>query len=204
MHFADLEAFGNNNFSKELFDLNVVIEFANQHFNGTLPVFLLGHSRGGGISLLAASENMLVEKVAVWGSVNEFGKFWKNNEMTRLRQDGVIYIPNARTNQQMPIYKQLYDNYEANKNRLHIPSRVKSLRKPLLIVHGNQDETVPVQSAHELKAWKPDAEMYIIPNANHTFGSKHPFSENLLPEHFNMALQKSIAFFLQHNLASVE
>jgi alpha-beta hydrolase superfamily lysophospholipase len=199
-NFADLEAFGNNNFSKELFDLNTAIEFAVKHFHAqevALPIFLLGHSRGGGISLLAAYENPLVEKVAVWGSVNEFGKFWKNNEMLRLQQDGVIYIPNARTNQQMPIYKQLYENYEANKERLHIPSKVKLLHKPLLIVHGTNDETVPLQSAIELKQWKPDAELLVIENANHTFGGKHPFNESELPTHFNYALEKTIGFFLQ-------
>jgi pimeloyl-ACP methyl ester carboxylesterase len=144
---------------------------------------------------LAASEYHAISKVAVWGSVNEFGKFWKNNEMEKLMKEGVIYIYNTRTCQQMPVYKQLYENYEKNIGRLHIPTKVKNLACPLLIVHGTCDETVPVQAAIELKKWKPDAELFLIEDANHTFGSKHPFTDSALPEHFQMALDRTIQFF---------
>ena len=84
--FADIEAFGNNNISKEVDDLGVVIEFAMQHFNliqTSIPIYLLGHSRGGGISILKAAEDRNITKVAVWGSVSEFGNFWKTVEMEK-------------------------------------------------------------------------------------------------------------------------
>lgn len=196
--FADLEAFGNNNFTRELFDLEVVIEFAEHHFNtfkNPLPIYLLGHSRGGGIAMLKTGEDSRIKKVAVWGSVNEYGKFWKNDQMEKLLSEGVIYVQNSRTNQQMPIYKQLYEDYERNKERLHIPSKIKQLQKPLLIVHGTHDETVPLKAAEALKEWKPDAEILIIENGNHSFGAKHPWDKNTLPEHTLQAVNATINFF---------
>ena len=49
--FKDLESFGNNNFSKELYDLDKVISWICSKFKCP-EITLLGHSRGGGISML--------------------------------------------------------------------------------------------------------------------------------------------------------
>ena len=55
LEFTDLEAFGNNNFSIELEDLESVIEWAKNNLEQKVDlcrIYLLGHSRGGGISIL--------------------------------------------------------------------------------------------------------------------------------------------------------
>lgn len=199
--YGDLLAFGNNNMSKELYDLGIVIDFAMGRFNESrdkekqLPIYLLGHSRGGGISILKAAEDTRVSKVAVWGSVNEFGKFFGKKEMEIMQRDGVIYIPNKRTGQDMPLYKQIYEDYEANKERLYIPAKVKAMKIPLLIVHGTNDETIPFSAAEEMKSWKPDAVLVPIENGNHTFDAKHPFTENKLPADMLKAVQITADFF---------
>ena len=55
--FADLESFAQNNYSKELSDLNFVIEhFSKDNRVDAEQITLIGHSRGGGISIIAASE----------------------------------------------------------------------------------------------------------------------------------------------------
>jgi alpha-beta hydrolase superfamily lysophospholipase len=195
--FDDLDAFGNNNFTKELNDLGVVIDYVFDKIVSkvNLPVFLLGHSRGGGIAILRANEDQRISKVAVWGSVNQFGKFWKRDEMERMKRDGVIYISNARTNQQMPIYKQLYEDYENNITRLHIPNAVKNMKQPLLIVHGTADETVPYSAATEMHDWNANTMLMRIENGNHTFGGKHPWLEKTLPRDTLSAIHGSTKFF---------
>ena len=81
-NFADLEAFGNDNFLIELDDLKVVIDWVcSDDFpaiddTDALQLSLLGHSRGGGITILKAREDVRVKKLVTWNSVNEFGKFW--------------------------------------------------------------------------------------------------------------------------------
>ena len=63
--FPDLEAFGNNNYLKELDDLETVLDwlFAEQSLNSEInlkKVNLIGHSRGGGIVLIKASEDIRI------------------------------------------------------------------------------------------------------------------------------------------------
>lgn len=203
--FEDLEAFGNNNFSIELDDLGVVIDALT---DGCLPVpsrevdveqiGLIGHSRGGGIVLLKAGEDDRVKKVATWASVSEFGKFWSGNAMQKWQDDGVMYVENARTKQQMPLYWQLYENYFANLNRLHIPSVVKKMTIPLLIVHGTADTAVPYTTATFLHELCPHSQLLCIENGDHTFGGKHPYpADEALPTDAERVYQETVRFFVQ-------
>jgi pimeloyl-ACP methyl ester carboxylesterase len=195
--FADLEAFGNNNFTIELDDLGVLIdEVVKQNaFVDASKIYLIGHSRGGGIVILKAAEDKHVQKIATWASVNEFGKFWPEEAMKALKEKGVIFVPNARTNQQMPIYWQMYENYQANPARLHIPTNFKSLTIPALIVHGSMDETVPFIAAEELASWNKNATLFPVENANHNFGGKHPWNSDELPEDLKKVIDETIRFF---------
>jgi pimeloyl-ACP methyl ester carboxylesterase len=199
--FDDLEAFGNNNFSIELDDYQTAIdavienkfELDEDDFDNK-NIAIIGHSRGGGISILQASEDKRIKKLITWGSVNEFGKFWKQDQMEQIKKQGVIFVPNARTNQQMPIYWQMYQDYFDNLERLHIPTRFKALDIPILIVHGTADETVPFSAAEELCNWNSNALLLAVENANHNFGAKHPWHESEMPSDLKFVIDKSIAF----------
>lgn len=200
--FVDLEAFGNDNISIELDDLEVVIDWI---CSDEFPVadrecdkeqlFLCGHSRGGGISILKAREDSRVKKLCTWGSVNEIGKYWKQDEMEKIKRDGVIFIPNLRTNQMMPIKWQMYEDYFANIDRLFIPDAVRQLQIPFKIIHGAKDETVPVSAAIEMHEWNKNSELLIIENGNHNFGAKHPWLGSTLPDDLQTVVNETIAFF---------
>lgn len=200
--FADPEAFGQNNFEKELDDLGTVIDWVvSDAFVAAVSecnkeqVYLIGHSRGGGIVTLKAGEDARIKKLATWAAVGEFGRFWKGDQMDKIRQDGVIYVTNGRTKQQLPVYWQMYENYFAHPQRLYIPDVAASLSIPMLIVHGDQDEAVPVSSATELKEWKRDAELMIVEGGNHVFGGKHPWDSEILPADLHNVIDKTIEFF---------
>ena len=48
---------------------------------------------------------------------------------------------------------------------------------PWLLVHGEADATVPVETARRLAAAAaPPAELLVVPDAGHTFGARHPFA----------------------------
>ena len=200
--FVDLEAFGNNNFSKELDDLGVVIDWVcsdtfpiDKNEVDTDRIYLIGHSRGGGTTILKAGEDKRVKRIATWASVNEFGKFWKQDQMEKIKQEGVIYVTNGRTKQKLPIYWQMYQDYFDNLKRLFIPDIVKNLTIPMLIVHGTNDEAVPYSSATELGKWKTDAEFLTIENGNHVFGANHPWQHNYLPDDLKKVTEVTIRFF---------
>ncbi len=52
-----------------------------------------------------------------------------------------------------------------------------TLRAPWLIVHGGEDETVPVEAGRQLAGQAGgEHELRVIPGGSHTFGSRHPFA----------------------------
>jgi pimeloyl-ACP methyl ester carboxylesterase len=198
--FPDLEAFGNNNFIKELDDLQTVIDWLvdDQTYKAEMDrsdITLIGHSRGGGIVTIKASEDHRIKRVITWAGVSDYGaRFPKGDLLEQWKKDGVAYIANSRTKQQMPLYYQFYKNFKNNKDRLYIERAVKKLSIPHLIVHGKDDTTVPIQEAENLHLWNGKSKLCIIEHGNHTFGSVHPWQENKLPEPLAQVVNTSIEF----------
>lgn len=183
--FTDLESYGNNNYTKELYDLQVVIDWAlddtNPYSNhiDTQQLYLIGHSRGGGIVILKAYEDKRVKAITTWASVSEaktpWGS-WSEEKMGEWKQTGVQYYLNSRTKQQMPLYYQLHEDYINNTERLDIIKAMSNLTIPVLICHGTKDEAVPVAKAQQLKEANPSAEIFLV-ESDHVFGRKHPWTE---------------------------
>jgi len=199
--FPDLEAFGNNNYTKELEDLNDVIywlktKFENNKHINTNQITLIGHSRGGGIAILKASEDIRITKLITLASVSDFGsRSTLTDELETWKETGVKYVLNGRTKQKMLHYYQFYLDFKANEERLHIESAVKRLQIPMLIIHGDNDTSVELKDAKELHKWNPDSKIYIIESADHVFNTKHPWPKNDVSNELNEAM-KEILYFL--------
>ncbi len=198
--FIDLEAFGNNNYTILLDDLGAVIDFISTDTRFTAEIdsqklFLWGHSVGGGISLLKAAEDLRVKKVLAWASIGDTERRANIPALADWERDGVIYFPNARTGQQLPVYFQFHTNFYNNRERLDLLKAAPKINVPVLFIHGTADETVNLFEVENLYNSMPDADFAVIEGAGHTFGGKHPWEENQLPEATIEALQISISFF---------
>lgn len=199
--FDDIEAFGNNNFTHELNDLGDVINLIhNRKFElhdviDTNKLFLLAHSRGGGIALIKANEDSRIKAVATLASVNNLINLADEDIMRQWKKDGVRYIHNSRTNQNMPMYYQIAEDALANADRINIHKAVMNLGDKQLIIHGTDDQTLPLTMANVMHFWNPKAKKFIIDDANHTFGGAHPYEGNRLPVHARIAADEAIAFF---------
>lgn len=198
--FPDLEAFGNNNFIKELDDLASVIDWLQSasNFKNEMDfddISLIGHSRGGGIVTLKASEDKRINKVITWASISDYAARFPNGEILAYwKKQGVAYIENGRTKQQMPHYIQFYNNFIENEERLNIQLAAKKMKIPHLIIHGTEDPTVPLEEAKNLHSWSENSELFLVENADHGFGAKQPWLEEFLPEDFILVLDKTISF----------
>jgi len=194
--FTDLIAFADNTFSMELEDLGTVIDFACG--GSSMPrangVYLIGHSMGGGISILKAAEDKRVNKLITLGAVASFRNLWPKQAEEQWRLQGIMYMYNSRTQQQMPIKSTLLDDLEKNTNSLDITAKAAGVACPWLIMHGDADTTVNVSHAQELKAAQPEAELTIVKNGDHTFGGVHPYSYNVLPPDLEAFAEASVAF----------
>ena len=200
--FPDLEAFGNNNYTKELDDLNDIINWVQSHFkNNSLidnsQISLVGHSRGGGIAILKASEDDRVTKLITLASLSDFGRRTATSGgLEEWQKNGVKYVLNGRTKQQMPHYYQFYEDFKANEERLHIESAVKRIQIPMLIIHGDNDTSVSINEAYELHQWNPNSQLDVIKNADHVFNVKHPWNKKELSQELNGAVNKMVQFLM--------
>ncbi len=198
--FTRLDRFERNTFSREVDELEAVID---QVATGELPrrerasrerIGLLGHSRGGGIALLAAAESPRVRSVTVWASVSDFNRY-TDRQKEIWRAAGVFETKNMRTGQIMPLGVGLLEDLELNTARLDIGSAAARLARPLLILHGEQDLTVRLEDGERLASLADPAltELEKIPRTNHTFGAVHPFAgTNEVLEH---AIDRTTTFF---------
>lgn len=195
--FPDLEAFGNNNFTKELSDLTTVIDYIQSIDDNEVnsqEIYLIGHSRGGGISIISANEDDRIKKLITWAAVSDLTNRFTDEQLAYWKQEGVLYVENSRTNQQMPMYYQIAEDTLNNIERFSIKQAAINISIPHLIIHGTDDKTVPVEEAKAIGKWNKDAELYIIEGANHSFGAVHPFNENDLPSDVQLVLEKTLAF----------
>ena len=196
--FPDLKAFGYNTYSKEVEDLNSVIEWSHNEFGE--PISIIGHSRGGGIVTLVGGSNSNVSNVISWAAVADFKeRFPVGEKLQEWKDKGVNYVVNGRTKQEMPHYFSFYESFMKNEGNLTISKAAKNMRIPHLIIHGDNDEAVLVQDARRLCAFNPEAELEIISDANHTFGSKHPWNERFLPDSLGEVVDKTINFINSSN-----
>lgn len=198
--FPDLEAFGNNNYTKELDDLETVIDWVcnNSELKNnadTNNITLIGHSRAGGIVTIKAEEDSRIKTVVSLAGVCDFRKRTSTTgNLEQWKKDGVKYVLNGRTKQQMPHYYQFYEDFIVNENRLTIERAVSNLKIPYLIVHGDNDTSVFIEEAKLLHDWNSNSQLEIINGANHVFGAQHPWEKPTLPNHLNEVITKVISF----------
>jgi len=201
--FADLDAFGRNNLLIEMDDLGSVIDFSQstefgklcQFPKGNVDLTLMGHSRGGGITILKGVSEPKVKRIITLASVNRFGVYFNKEEVEKWQREGVRYEVNRRTGQKLPMYYQYWQSTIDNLHLLDIPSAVKKLSKPMLIIHGTSDESIPYQAAQELHSWaRGFTHLLPVENGNHTFGAVHPWKETNLPADLNTVFKACLEF----------
>lgn len=195
--FPDLDAFGNNNYSKEVRDTVRVLDWIE---NSQLPIDstqinLLGHSRAGGITTIVAAKDSRVSKLITLAAVANYAeRFPSGKALEDWKENGVMYIKNGRTKQEMPLFYQFYEDFLQNEEELTILKQAAKIKQPHLILHGDADETVLVKDAQAIHKASANSQLKLIREANHTLGASHPWESSLLPAHLREAVQCMINF----------
>lgn len=186
LNFSDVEAFGQNTYSKELNDISCVLNHLETQHRTYQKIHLIGHSRGGGMAILAANQWQLkseLGQVCTWAAICDIERrFPIEKELEAWRQSGTRHVKNGRTEQELPQYYSLYLDYIQNKNKLDILSAAKAIGKQLHLLHGDQDTSVPLSEGMELQGVS-GAILYQIKGAVHVFGAQHPWEEAHMPIH---------------------
>ena len=179
--FDELDKFAVNTFSREQADLEALLAAAADK---RLPdaermnldhLFLIGHSRGGGNAILFAAEHAEVKGVVSWNGISDCNLFGAAFREQVLR-DGVGYVENARTHQQMPIAAVVFEDLNRNPERFDIIAAAAGLPVPILFIQGDRDARRLLTGFARLQEAAPEKSYVTIEGANHTFGAVHPFA----------------------------
>jgi pimeloyl-ACP methyl ester carboxylesterase len=150
------------------------------------------------VALLTAGAEPRVRAVVTWASVSHWNR-WPPEVLAEWRACGYIEVENARTKQVFRLTTDLLDDLEAHGHgRLNIERAVRALAArgvPMLIVHGDGDESVPIGEGRDLAGWG-GGELRVISGANHTFGAVHPF-RGRTPD-LGAVMSETVAFFRRH------
>lgn len=207
--FPDLEAFSQNSYLKEVDELSYVLFFLinpkyspepiqkNLRAHKPSEIFVVGHSRGAGVGAIACAEHD-ISGFAGWAGVADFlSRLPESKIMDKWKAEGVRFIQNGRTKQDMPMdYSFVLDLLE-NQDRLDIPNALSEIADKSIWLHGDEDEAVSYEAALKLKNKVDDLTFYPLPQANHTFGGKHPYTEKALPIDTERAILITHDFFTE-------
>jgi len=193
--FDRLDLFAGDTYTTQLHDLHIAVAHAQREYP-SLPTFLLGHSRGGGIALLGARDVDDLAGVVTWSAISRVHR-WDTATIQRWRTDGALYVENARTKQRMRLSTAMLDDVEAHPDRLDIGAAAEALEVPLLVLHGGRDESVPPSEAETIASRAPDASKVIFANAGHTYNAIHPLVH--VPFALNLAGVLTSRFIAAHS-----
>ena len=193
--FVDLEAFGNNNYWIELLELGLVIDWLEQaNLNIDFSkLSVIGHSRGGGITLLRTAQDNRIQKAITWASVCDFEQRFPK-DVSDWKAKGVEHIYNARTEQMMPLKFQLYESYYEHETALDIPTQCGNIGQDLLVIHGTNDPAVELEEAKQIVDRVRNSKLEVIPNSGHTFGAVHPAQIGELPVDLEKVVNLCVEF----------
>jgi pimeloyl-ACP methyl ester carboxylesterase len=196
--FDEPEAFAGNTISRELDDLELLVDYAKRRklLKGKFGLF--GHSRGGGSAILfAAAADSDVGALVTWAAIS-YANRWSGEDAVTWRRQGYADVTNSRTGQIMRMGTALLDDVELNgKTKLNIEAAAGRIKVPWLIVHGTADETVPSSEAERLHALSPGvSSLRLIDGANHGFDARHPLTE--VPPVLEKVVLETVKFFVRN------
>ena len=198
------DRFGRDTYTAELADLAAVVDaLARGELGVAAPssIGLVGHSRGGGISVLHSARDPRVKALVTWAAISSVER-WSPEAVAEWRRTGSLEVVNARTGQRLPLTTDILEDVERNAvGSLDILGAATRVAVPWLIVHGTGDESVSYKEAEALRAASPLAgtRLLAVEDAGHTFGAGHPWDPRV---HDTAALRRvfdmTLAWFAAH------
>jgi dienelactone hydrolase len=151
----------------ELDDLNSAIDFVKSLKYVNKNIGITGASLGGFDCLLIASERSDVKCMVGLSSLFHFSKSKGMEERIKeAKEKGYAVVKSATFNKTFKISKQFFDDALG----YDIESAVKKIKCPVLIIHGEKDESISLQEAKALySSLACEKDLKIIKNAPHTY-----------------------------------
>ena len=180
--FERPDLFERDTWNKQVFDCRAVVSaVANGQLQGAgLPYILFGHSRGGVSVLLTAGrfagdsafgQPVGIVTAAAPCQCNSLPK----EVADQLLKDGFIVSPSSRTGQDLRIDKAALVEQLDDPAGHDLLALVRRINCPLLVIHGEDDPTVPVDAAEQIgRAAQSEATVLRIAGGDHVYNTPNP------------------------------
>lgn len=182
--FERLDLYEKNCMKLETEDLcEIVRNISNTDLKYNNKLFLLSHSLGS-IPTIFGAAKLLGEGYKIDGIIlvapTKTLDFWSPEQMKEWEENGVLMLRNNRTNQNLPQGKEFLEETKQANTVWNLENVMKSVNAKFIIIHGEKDEAIPIEEAKAINDWninnKNPTELIAIPEATHTFNTKHPFA----------------------------
>jgi uncharacterized protein len=181
--FDELEKFSRNTIGRELEDIGRLLSAARDGRLGggridRARIGIVGHSRGGGLAILSASQDSRIRGVAAWSTVATFHRYTPRQREV-WEQDGFLPVTVRGQKTRLKFGVEVLRDLEANREAYDLHRAVRALRVPLLLVHGAADVSVKPAEPESLfaDADRSKTELVMIEGTGHAFGAKHPYRQ---------------------------
>lgn len=159
--------FANSHFAANIEDLIAINQYITDHFQA--PTLLIGHSLGGAAAIVAASLLDNIQAVAtiaapadIQHASNHFSgqiKDLKSNNKVNVSIGGRIFT--------------ISEEFVKGFKQHNLPEIIRSLRKPLLVMHAPFDKTVGIENAQKIYQSAMHPKSYIsLDTADHLLSKK--------------------------------
>ena len=136
--------FADTNFSGNVEDLLAAIDFLKTNYKA--PTLLIGHSLGGAAVIFASAKANSIKAVATIGAPSDTKhvRHLFGDQINAITENGEATV--QLSGRPFKIKEQFLRDI----NEQHVTNTLKSLRKPILIAHSPQDDTVGITHAEKL------------------------------------------------------
>lgn len=157
--------FVESSYSKHVSDMKAAMTFLTGR--GVAWLGLAGHSMGAVIALLTAAREKQIRMLCLLAgrlSGTKAGHFLDERQQAEIKRTGrVAFTSRGRS-------LELSREFFTDADRFDLPETIRTFDRPVLVVHGDRDEIVPVEEARRAQRINPGAlTLSIIAGADHMF-----------------------------------
>lgn len=161
-------AFIDSSYAKHIAEMETAAAFLSD--NGARWIGLAGHSMGANIALLTAARLKGVRSVCLLAarvSGMKAAHFFTREQQTEIERTGRVFFTSR--GRSLEISKDFF----ADAGNYDMLKEIGSFTKPLLVIHGDRDEIVPMDEALQAQKRNPAAiTLKVIPGADHMFSQE--------------------------------
>lgn len=181
--YSGMENLKNMTVERDLADVRGIFEALDKDeipgFNHKqkLPIFLIGHSKGGAVSILSAVSRPDIAGIVLINSVADLLRIPREKAMEIIErgyQEKMLPGTKITIKVKSDYWKQLIENPD----RYDVPKALGSLKAKIYVIRGADDEIIPFEETNEIIKHAPNgAKIMLRSGVGHNLGCENNSSE---------------------------